>query len=82
MAVAMTGRSKYLPLSHTRPYESFLRLCVGQREVYDVWMQETTQRIIKLLGLLLPDLLVKKCSYQTSLAELDFFLLTTGPEEV
>ena len=30
-------------------------------------MQETTQRIIKLLGLLLPDLLVKKCSYQTSL---------------
>ena len=34
---------------------------------YDDWMQETTQRIIKLLGLLLPDLLVKKCSYQTSL---------------
>ena len=33
---------------------------------YD-WMQETTQRIIKLFGLLLPDLLVKKCSYQTSL---------------
>ena len=30
-------------------------------------MQETTQRIIKLLGLLLPDLLVKKCSCQTSL---------------
>ena len=36
-------------------------------EIYDDWMQETTQRIIKLLGLLLPDLLVKKCSYQTSL---------------
>ena len=35
--------------------------------IYDDWMQETTQRIIKLLGLLLPDLLVKKCSYQTSL---------------
>ena len=35
--------------------------------IYDVWMQETTQRIIKLLGLLLPDLLAKKCSYQTSL---------------
>ena len=35
--------------------------------VYDDWIQETTQRIIKLLGLLLPDLLVKKCSYQTSL---------------
>ena len=31
------------------------------------WIQETTQRIIKLLGLLFPDLLVKKCSYQTSL---------------
>ena len=35
--------------------------------VYDDWMQETRQRISKLLGLLLPDLLVKKCSYQTSL---------------
>ena len=35
--------------------------------VYDDWMQETSQRIIKLLGLLLPDLLVKKCSYQTLL---------------
>ena len=33
---------------------------------YDDWMQETTQRIIKLLGLLLPDLLVKKCSYRHS----------------
>ena len=32
---------------------------------YNVWMLETTQRISKLLGLLLPDLLVKKCSYQT-----------------
>ena len=31
-----------------------------------VWMQETTQRI-KLRGLLLPDLLVKESSYQTSL---------------
>ena len=29
---------------------------------YNVLMQETTQRIIKLLGLLLPDLLIKKCS--------------------
>ena len=37
------------------------------KSVNDDWMQETTQRIIKLLGLLLPDLLVKKCSYQTSL---------------
>ena len=35
--------------------------------VYDDWMQEITQLIIKLHGLLLPDLLVKKCSYQTSL---------------
>ena len=34
-------------------------------------MQETTQRIIKLLGLLLPDLLVKKRSYQTSLHVLE-----------
>ena len=39
----------------------------NKRKTYDDWMQETTQRIIKLLGLLLPDLLVKKCSYQTSL---------------
>ena len=38
-----------------------------KRELYNVWMQETTQPIIKLLGLLLPDLLIKKCSYQTSL---------------
>ena len=30
-----------------------------------VWMQEAMQRIIKLLGLLLPDLLIRKCSYQT-----------------
>ena len=32
-----------------------------RKQIYTVWMQETTQRIIKLLGLLLPDLLVKKC---------------------
>ena len=27
---------KYLPLSHTKPYKSFLRLCMGQREVLTV----------------------------------------------
>ena len=42
-------------------------VCSETPAIYDDWMQETTQRIIKLLGLLLPDLLVKKCSYQTSL---------------
>ena len=36
-------------------------------ELNDFWMQETTQRRIKPVGLLLPDLLIKKCSYQTSL---------------
>ena len=35
-------------------------------------MQETTQRIIKLLGLLLPDLLIKKCSNLRS--DVFFFL--------
>ena len=40
---------------------------IQDKKLYNVWMQGTTQRIIKLLGLLLPDLLIKKCSYQTSL---------------
>ena len=36
------------------------QLCYQQLMlIYDDWMQETTQRIIKLLGLLLPDLLVR-----------------------
>ena len=42
-------------------------MTITNSPIYDDWMQETTQRIIKLLGLLLPDLLVKKCLYQTSL---------------
>ena len=33
----------------------------------NVWMQGTTQRTIKLLGLLLPDLSIKKSAYQTLL---------------
>ena len=41
---------------------------VAERQwIYNVWMKETTQRIIKLLVLLLSDLLIKRCSYQTSL---------------
>ena len=50
-------------------YDSDLATSESSRDdhllMYDDWMQETTQRTIKLLGLLLPDLLVKKCSYQS-----------------
>ena len=37
--------------------------CNIKRELYSVWMQETTQRIIEQFSLLLPDLLIKTCSY-------------------
>ena len=54
-------------MCHAEKNSSELEKCVKGRKMGDDWMQETTQRVIKLLGLLLPDLLVKKCSYQTSL---------------
>ena len=69
--VAGVNREKVRESSLFLPQPSLLvprfTLAMQAIEIYDDWMQETTQRIIKLLGLLLPNLVVKKCSYQTSL---------------
>ena len=56
---------EFMSVLGTRGF-GFSYVCEGLDPIgarfYNDWMQETTQRIIKLLGLLLPDLLVKKCS--------------------
>ena len=64
------------------------RVVVNSLMLYNVWMLETTQRIIKLLGLLLPDLFQIDCKAGTtaerqkllaniSTIKLDFFRTNT-----
>ena len=63
-----TGPEPLFP--HTKAFQAKMKNGQNMKRnfVYNaVWMQETTQGIIKPFGLLLPDLLSKKCSYQTSL---------------